>query len=277
MSPQEVSETNIDIQKEIFNFNDGIKSKAIFYRSVTETIQTAKGRRYPEPRPTIIFFHGFRANKDKNTNFLIAFAHMGYLTIGFDQRGHGEAGGKKSEWYKLYTDIESLLDFISTFDDVKKGALCCIGKSMGGTSVLTKCYSDNRVAMVIGISTLHSIESILNAKFRFLSAGWFVRRIMSKVKNEKALQITAHFYLRSDPEYNKNRVYLIHGKKDSVFPYAITFELNKKQAKIPENQAVLLNNAGHSMKNQEILVFSIILKWILDNKSMNFSRKSVIQ
>jgi pimeloyl-ACP methyl ester carboxylesterase len=270
MSLPEVSKTSVNIQKEVFNFNDGIKSKAIFYRSVTETIQTEKGRRYPEPRPTIIFFHGFQANKDRNTDFLVAFAHMGYLTIGFDQRGHGEAGGKKSEWFKLYTDVESLLDFISTFDDVKKGALCCIGKSMGGTSVLTKCYVDNRVAMVIGISALHSIESILNAKFRFLSSGWFVRRIMSKVTNEDALKITAHFFLKSDPEYNKNRVYLIHGKKDSVFPFPITFELNKIQARIPEEHAILLDKAGHSMKNQETLVFSIILKWIIDNDSMNF-------
>jgi pimeloyl-ACP methyl ester carboxylesterase len=274
---REISKTGINIQKEVFNFSDGLKSKAIFYRSISETIQTETGRRYPEPRPTIIFFHGFQANKERNADLLIAFAHMGYLTVGFDQRGHGEAGGKRSEWYKLYSDVDSLLDFISTFNDVKKGALCCIGKSMGGTSVLTKCYSDNRVAMVIGISALHSIDAILNAKFRFLSSGWFVRRIMSKVKNEKALQITAHYFLKSDPEYNKNRVFLIHGKKDSVFPYTITYELNKNQAKIPEKQAILLDNAGHSMKNQEILVFSIMLNWIIDNESMNFSRKSVIQ
>ena len=270
MSSREVSNATINIQKVDFNYSDGTKSSAKFYRSNSETIQTEKGRRYPEPRPTILFFHGFHANKEKNEYFLIAFAHMGYLTIGIDQRGHGETGGKKSEWYKLYGDVESVLDLVSDFEDAKKGALCCIGKSMGGTSVLTKCYIDKRVAMVVGISALHSIESILNAKFRFLSAGWFVRRVMSKVKNEKVLQITAHFFLKSDSEYNKNRVYLIHGKKDSIFPYSITFELNKKQAKIPENQAVLLDNAGHSMNNQEILIFSIILKWILGNKSMNF-------
>jgi predicted esterase len=93
---------------------------------------------------------------------------------------------------------------------------------------------------------------------------------MSKVIDEKALQITAHFFLKSDREYNKNRVYLIHGKKDSVFPYSISFELNKNQAKIPEKHAILLDNAGHSMKNQKLLVFSIILKWILDNERMNF-------
>ncbi|MHA2288104.1 MAG: alpha/beta hydrolase, partial [Promethearchaeota archaeon] len=167
MSSREVYDTDIIIQRNIFSFSDGLRSTATFYRSISETIQTENGRRYPVPRPTIIFFHGFKASKERSKDFLIGFAHMGYLTIGFDQRGHGEAEGKKSEWYKLYSDVESLLDFIFTFDDVKTGAICCIGKSMGGTSVLTKCYIDNRVAMVVGISALHSIDSILNGKFRF--------------------------------------------------------------------------------------------------------------
>jgi len=265
-----ISKSTVDIQKAEITFDDGVKSYANFYRSNSDLISTQNGRRYPEPRPTIIFFHGFWAKKEENEIYLITLAHMGYLTVAFDQRGHGEAGGKKSEWFKLYNDVDSVLNFFCSFEDVRKGALCCIGKSMGGTSVLTRCYLDNRVAMVIGISVLHSIELLLDAKFRFLSAGWFVKRIISKVKDDRALKTTAHYFLKKDAEYNKNRVYLIHAKNDNIFPPSITFELNKKQAEIPENHAILLDDCGHSLNDQEFTIFGIILKWILENETMKF-------
>ncbi|MFX1499624.1 MAG: alpha/beta hydrolase [Promethearchaeota archaeon] len=264
----------VNIEKVEIVFNDGVKSFAIFYRSISDTVLTSNGRRYPEPRPTIVFFHGFWGKKEKNEIYLITLAHMGYVTIAFDQRGHGEAGGKKSDWFKLYDDANYILDLISSFEDVKKRALCCIGKSMGGTSVLTKCYVDSRVAMVIGISALHSIELLLQAKFSLFSSGWFVRRIITKVEDEKALKTTAHYFLKKDAEFNKNRVYLIHGEKDNIFPFPITFELNKNQAQIPENHAILLKNCGHSLGGQEFIILGILIKWILENKAMRFEMKN---
>ncbi|MFX0146288.1 MAG: alpha/beta hydrolase family protein [Candidatus Hodarchaeota archaeon] len=264
-----VSRSTVDAQKVEIKFDDGVKSAGVFYRSVSETIITPNGRRYNKPRPTIIFFHGFWRRKEANELNLITLAHMGYVAVAFDQRGHGEASGNRAEWYKLYTDVDNILDLVCSFEDVKKGSLCCIGKSMGGTSVLTKCYQDERVAMVIGISALHSAEILVGAKFPFLSSGWFVRRVISKVVDERALKLCAHYYLKNDPELNKNRVFLIHGELDNIFPPSLTFELNKIQSGIPDDHAILLQNCGHSMKGQESLIFGIILKWILENKSMD--------
>ena len=266
------SKSIVDIQKVEITFDDGVKSTGNFYRSISETKVTPNGRRYPHPRPTIIFFHGFWAKKEVNEINLVALAHMGYLAVAFDQRGHGEAGGKKAEWFKLFEDVDCVLDSVCSFEDVKKGSLCCIGKSMGGTSVLTKCYEDTRVAMVVGISALHSIELLLKAKFRFLSAGWFVRRILSKVEDERAIKISAHYFLKNDPEFNRNRVFLIHGKDDNIFPSSLSFELNKKQAAIPEKHAILLENCGHSLEGQELLVFGIILSWIFENEAIKFKK-----
>ena len=262
----------VDIQKVEITFDDGVKSPGNVYRSLSETIDTPNGRQYPHPRPTIIFFHGFWAKKEVNEINLIALAHMGYLTVAFDQRGHGKAGGKKSEWFKLFDDVQCVLDYVCSFEDVKKGSLCCIGKSMGGTSVLTKCYEDTRVAMVIGISALHSVELLLKANFRFLSAGWFVKRIVSKVTDKRAIKTAAHYFLKNDPEFNKNRVFLIHGRDDTIFPPSISFELNKKQAAIPEEHAILLDNCGHSLEGQELLVFGIILRWIFENEAMKLKK-----
>jgi len=264
-----ITKSTVNSQKLEITFEDGVKTSGIIYRSRSETLETPNGSRYPEPRPTIIFFHGFWASKEVNEMLLIPLAHIGYITFAFDQRGHGEAGGTKSEWYKLYNDATTVLDYVCSIKDVKKGAICCIGKSMGGTAVLTKCYEDERVGMIIGISTLHDIDILLEANFPFLSSGWFVKRIISRVKNKAAFNIAARYFLKTNPEYNKNRVYLIHGKDDNIFPPSLTFELNKKQAQIPDDHALLLENCGHSFEDQEMLEFGIILKWIMENNIMN--------
>jgi pimeloyl-ACP methyl ester carboxylesterase len=263
-----ISRNLVDIQKVEIIFEDGVKSAANFYRSMSETIITPHGRRYPEPRPTIVFFHGFWAKKEINEPHLIPLAHMGYVAVAFDQRGHGEAGGKKVDWYNMFNDVVKILDVICSFEDVKSGSLCCIGKSMGGTSVLTKGYQDERVAMVVGISALHKVDLLLNSKFRFLSAGWFVRNQIAKVKDKRALKIAAHYYLKENPEYNKNRVFLIHAREDKIFPPSLTFKLNKEQAGIPDSHAILLNNCGHNLEGQESLVYGMIQKWILENEAM---------
>jgi len=118
---------------------------------------------------------------------------------------------------------------------------------------------------------LYDVELLREAKFRFLSAGWFIRRIMSKVKDKRALKICAHYFLKNDPEFNKNRVFLIHGKNDKIFPPSLTFKLNKEQAGIPEDHAFLLRNSGHSFEGQESLIFGVILKWIIENKVMKLN------
>lgn len=263
-----ISRNTVDIEKVEIYFEDGVKSVGNFYRSISQSKGTPNGRRYLEPRPTIVFFHGFWNKKEVNENHLIPLAHMGYVTVAFDQRGHGEATGKKADWFKMFNDVTAVLNIICTFEDVKEGSLCCIGKSMGGTSVLTKCYADRRVAMVIAMSALHDPYLLIEAKFRFLSAGWFVRHEISKVKNKQALKICARNFLKSDSDFNTNRVFLIHAEQDKIFPPSITFKLNKAQARIPESQAILLDNCGHSLDGQEPLVFGTILKWILENETM---------
>lgn len=141
---------------------------------------------------------------------------------------------------------------------------------MGGTSVLTKCYQDERVGMVIAISALHDIGALLSEQTSIFSSRWFINRKMSKIRNEKALEIVPRNYIKKDAQYNKNRVYLIHGKKDNIFPPSLTFELNKKQARIPDKHAILLEDCGHSLEDQELLLVGIMTKWIVENKKMQF-------
>jgi len=250
-------------------FEDGVKSVGVFFRSTSQTINTPEGRRYSEPRPAVVFFHGFMNKKESSEKFHIPLAHVGYVTFSFDQRGHGEAGKGMNDRDQLFKDARVVLDTVCAASDVKEGAVCCIGTSLGATTVLTKCYEDKRVTMVVGMSAFHSVAAFGEVKFNPFSVGKFFRWIMVKTsKRDNNPEISPYFYLKSDPDLNKNRVYLVHGQNDVYFPPEITFELNKQQACIPENHTLLLDNAGHGLDDQELLILATFLKWMGEHEVM---------
>ena len=207
--------------------------------------------------------------KESSAKFHIPLAHYGYVTFTFDQRGHGEAERGKNDPGQLFRDSRVVLDIVCAASDVKEGAVCCIGTSLGGTTVLTKCYENPRVTMVIGMSALHSVEAFGKVKFNPFSIGKFFRWIMVKTaKRDKNPEVSPYYYLKSDPSFNKDRVYLIHGKKDPYFPPKMTFELNKQLAGVPEDHALLLENAAHGLDDQELLVLATFLKWLSKHEIM---------
>ncbi|MBD3230569.1 MAG: prolyl oligopeptidase family serine peptidase [Candidatus Lokiarchaeota archaeon] len=266
----EITSNLIDMEKAEIVFDDGVKTIGNFYRAASETIENSDGKKiYPNPRPMIIYFHGFQTHKEECEKYLIPLANMGYICFSFDQRGHGEAGGKKNEYFKNILDSIAVLDAVCSYEDVRKNSICCIGSSVGGVSVLTKCYADERVAMVVGISTLHRIRTILETKYRFLSIGWVLKRsFKTLIDEEEELKLAPYYYLKQDREYNKNRVFLIHAKNELIFPPEITFELNKKHARIPDDQALLLDRGRHSFGDMEVIILSAIVKWLNKNKKM---------
>ena len=259
----------VNIERVKIILDDGIISIGNFYRSSSQIISTPEGKRYPDKRPVIVFFHGFQSSKEESEKFLIPLAHLGFLCFNFDQRGHGEAGGKKSDFFQLMNDVNPVLNKVCSASDVKEGSICCIGSSMGSMPVLTKCYEDVRVVMVIGISALHSVESLISVKYRPLSIGWFFKRSFKKsIDKEKELKAAPYYYLKQDREYNTNRVFFIHARNDLILPVAITFELNKKHTRIPEDQALLLDRGSHGLEEQEIIILATFVKWLNKNKKM---------
>jgi len=266
---KQLSRNTVDIERVEFQFDDGVKSVGLFYRSIQQTIETPEGRRYPEPRPAIIFFHGFMSKKEVNEKYLIPLAHLGYVTFAFDQRGHGEAGRGRNDRLQLIKDALPVIDLVCGATDVKPNHICCIGISLGGATVLTTCYADPRVAMVIGMSTFHSIAAFGKIKFNPFSIGKLFQWIMVKTsKKDRHPKITPNYYLKKDPIFNRNRLFLIHGAKDIYFPPELTFELNKQQAGIPEDHALLLENAEHGLDNQELLILAAFIKWLNENEAM---------
>lgn len=275
----QLSLQEIDIERVELQLTDGTRTVGKFYRHLTQTIETPEGkRRYPIPRPAIIFFHGFRNRKEGNEKYLIPFAQRGYIGVAFDQRGHGEAEGKKTDWFKMFEDVDPILDYVCATPDVRNGAICCAGISMGGTSVLTRAYQDDRVAMVVGMSTLHDLDVLLNHKYRFMSYGWYIRRKIAEAEKKCSLKVSAHYFLKTNPALNKGRVYLIHAKNDTIFPLKLTFELNKHQAGIPEEQTLILKKGGHGLDGQEGSIFTAILNWLRKHELMRLpSELTVIQ
>lgn len=274
---KKISRNTVIIERIEFKFEDGVRTVGLFYRSASQTIRTPEGYRYPDPRPAVVFFHGFMNKKESSEKYLIPLAHMGYIGFAFDQRGHGEAGKGTNDRLQLFEDARVVVETVYHATDLRNGAVCCIGTSLGGTTVLTKCYKDERVAMVVGMSTFHSVAAFGDVKFNPFSVGKFFRWIMVKTsRTDKNPEVSPHFYLKTDPKFNKNRVFLIHGQKDVYFPPEITFELNKKQAGIPDSHTLLLDKAGHGLDNHELLVLATLIKWLNEHEKMTLSNIKTI-
>ena len=109
--------------------------------------------------------------------------------------------------------------------------------------------------MVVAMSTLHKADPLLEKDYTFLSSGWWVKRwIVKLVDEERRLKTAAHYFLKSDAKFNRNRVFLIHAENDEIFPPSISFELNRQQANIPESQTLLLKGCGHGLDGNETLI-----------------------
>ncbi|TFF98767.1 MAG: hypothetical protein EU547_00380, partial [Promethearchaeota archaeon] len=99
-----------DVEKFEIILNDDIKLAAKVYRHALETIDTPEGRRYPEKRPIVIFFHGFYGKKEESEIYIIPLARLGYIGFTFDARGHGESGGSKNDYNEILKDSKKILD-----------------------------------------------------------------------------------------------------------------------------------------------------------------------
>jgi esterase/lipase len=261
--------TDVEKVEIIVDDDNGVKLAGKVYRHVLETIDTPMGKRYPEKRPLVIFFHGFYGKKEESEIYIIPLARLGYIGFTFDARGHGESGGSKNDYNEILKDSKRVLDLVSSISDVKENSICCIGISMGATSVLTECYIDDRVATVVGISAMHNVDAILELKFRPLTIGWFLKRSFKRMRDrEKENKSAPFYYLKDDPKLNEDRLFMVHAENDMLFPPKATFKLNKEQANIPDDQTLLLERGGHGLEGRETLLLASFIKWMHKNKSM---------
>jgi uncharacterized protein len=152
------------VQDTYFYSRDGVKLNGWYIK--------AKG-----DKSTIVYCHGQGENLSEWQNVAQFLSNNGYGVFMIDYRGHGKSEGAPYE-QGLYIDLESAINYLVTFEKVKRDDIILWGRSMGGAVVADVASRDKYKAVILE-STFTNLRDeaihltstgILESKIGFWSA-----------------------------------------------------------------------------------------------------------
>lgn len=87
-----------------------------------------------EKAPIVILSHGFTSSKEEMTSLAKGYAVNGIASVRFDFLGSGESEGESTDMSVLteVDDLNAILDYVKTLDEVDTDHIILSGNSMGG-------------------------------------------------------------------------------------------------------------------------------------------------
>ncbi|QWC00122.1 alpha/beta hydrolase [Mycoplasmatota bacterium] len=197
-----------------------IKSKYGYQIAIYEFIE------YKDSKKFVVMSHGYTYSYHGTIKYALMMIKLGYNVIMYDQRFHGDSGGKNTSLgFHEKNDLYSVISFI--FDkyghDIFLGTY---GESMGAATCLLEQAMDKRVRFVISDSSFKNLKILIKSQIKakgiptFLFYGivnifvWLISRSnLSKVSPIDAIK-------ESDIP-----MMFVHGKQDDFIPYAHSVDL----------------------------------------------------
>jgi uncharacterized protein len=133
----------------------------------------------PQPRGTVVLFHGMRNNRSQTLPRIAFLFEAGYRCVAFDHRGHGVSGGNISSFgYFESRDVEAVLDYVG---NRWPNEFCsALGISMGAAALCFAADRANRLNGCILESLYHDVASAFDNRIGTKFPSWF-RRFSSGV------------------------------------------------------------------------------------------------
>jgi len=240
-----------------------------------------------QPKPIVIFCHGYKGFKDWGAWNLMAkaFAEADFFFVKFNFSHNGETPQNPIDFSDLeafgnnnYTkemdDLGTIIDWIFSNqnfkNEIKTDEISLIGHSRAGGIVLLKSNEDSRIKKVITLAAVCDYETRFRKGDDFQK--WKENGVYF-VKNERTLQEMPHFFqFYEDFEKNKNRLniqnatkniqiphLIIHGNQDNAVSIEDAKNLHKWN---PKAVFKIIENADH--------VFNIFHPWTKKSVSKEF-------
>lgn len=181
---------------------------------------------HPQPRGTILFFHGNAGNISHRLQTLRLFNELGYQSLIIDYRGYGQSGGKPSE-PGLYADAEAAWRYLREAHQLSPGQIILSGRSLGAAVALYLAEQHAPRALIIE-SAFTSIPDMAAVHY-----GWLPVRWLSRYQFDNRQRIAS----LGCP------VLIVHAKEDEIAPYAQGQELYQLASQ-PKQWLAL--NGGHN-------------------------------
>src|SRR5699024_1221227 len=222
--------------------------------------------------PTVIYYHGYRGEKESNLTIAYKLASKGMRVILPDSIMHGERKENTSSteldiafWDIVIANIEELSvikNYLEKKQLMNSGEIGVAGTSMGGITTfgaLRKYQWIKAAAVLMGTPNMLEYAQTLIDGFNEVN-----EEQISKAQADEALQQLAQYDLSLEPKHLENRPLLIwHGNKDKVVPHKQSeqfYEYIKGQYNENDLQFILEADRSHHISR---LAIQETTKWFV--------------
>lgn len=224
-----------------------------------------------QPKPVIIFSHGFKGFKDWGHFDLLAqeMATRGFVYVKFNFSHNGTTPEQLTDFADLdafgnntitkeLDDLGTVIDFISSHQEFKESdnayidELYLMGHSKGGGVTLLKASEDNRVKKVL---TLASVNTYKNYWPADVMEKWKKDGVIYIYNSRTHQDMPVYYSTYEDYCANENKldvqkavenldipVMFIHGTDDPTVPFAKAEELHSWN---PQSELVAISDGNH--------------------------------
>ncbi|MFP3873392.1 MAG: alpha/beta hydrolase [Thiohalophilus sp.] len=181
---------------------------------------------HPQPRGTILFFHGNAGNISHRLQTLRLFHELGYRSLIIDYRGYGQSGGKPSE-PGLYADAEAAWRYLRETRQLAPGEIILSGRSLGAAVALYLAEQHPPRALILE-SAFTSVPDMAAVHYGWLPVRWLSRYQFDNRQRIAGLDCP---------------VLIVHAREDEIAPYTQGRELYRLA---PQPKQWLALTGGHN-------------------------------
>ncbi len=219
---------------------------------------------------TIILCHGYGYNLMGSVKYIKMFRDLGFNTLLYDHRYHGESGGKSVTFGFLEKrDLVKWVDWV--VGRIPKGIIGTHGVSMGGATIIEHAAIDDRVSFIIADcpyeDVLKEVKYITRKDYRiptfiavYISSFYSLIRGGGLYSQTSPIKVINTF---------QTPILLIHGKEDKyILP---SHSVNLYNKRFNNKELYLVENAKHAkafqVDKEEYTnrVYSFLLKYEIIN------------
>jgi fermentation-respiration switch protein FrsA (DUF1100 family) len=203
------------------------------------------------PWPGVVVLHGAGSRKENHADFARAASGSGMTAIVYDQRGHGETGGRMSP--EAIHDVGRMARILGSETGVDPTRMAVRGSSMGGYMAIQAAATSDSITGVIA----------------FCPAGeqhllWGLRHdeLEMEVDRDAFEPWLEEHDLREAVELMGSKpLIMIHAQGDEQIPYTWSQELHERAAE--PKRLVIVPGGHHRSAQHDPELQSVALRWLL--------------
>jgi uncharacterized protein len=214
-----------------------------------------------EPAPAVVVLHGAGSRKENHADFARVATSHGFVSLTFDNRGHGETEGDLDA--RVIASIGRLVRFLAERPEVDERRIAVRGSSMGALFAIHVAAVTPQIAAVVAICP--ASERMLLDDVRKVARG----EPPPEGSALEAMRVDAPAlaaWLEEQDVRDAVRLLgdkplmLVHARDDEVIPYAFSDELYQRAA--DPRRLLLLEGGNHRSAQHDAEVQGETLRWL---------------